>query len=106
MFVGAHLDMCVGTCQENRDYIYKSGKWENSEKEDTRLEGMQFESGECPIERPGKRNDLEELKNLLLAGKTNAEIYNTNASYMRYASSIDRIRQDLINDKYKNEWRD
>ena len=65
-----------------------------------------MESGECHIERPGKRNDLEELKNLLLAGKTNAEIYNTNASYMRYASSIDRIRQDLINDKYKNEWRD
>ena len=61
--------MCVGTCQENRDYIYKSGKWENSEKEDTRLEGMQFESGECPIERPGKRNDLEELKNLLWLAK-------------------------------------
>lgn len=102
-FQGCHLDPANGTCEQNRAYIYKIGKWENTEKEDTRIEGMQFESGECPVEKPGRRSDLEELKNLLLEGKTNGEIYNINASYMRYASTLDRVRQDLIYTKYKNE---
>lgn len=105
-FEGCHLDFCNGTCQENRDYIYKCGKYEGSEKEDTRQEGMQFESGECPKEEKGKRNDLEELRDMILQGKSNADIYNENAQYMRFSGNIDRVRNDLLTDKYKNEWRD
>ena len=105
-FEGCHLDFCNGTCQENRDYIYKTGKYKDSEKEDTRIEGMQYESGECPKEEKGKRNDLEELRDMILQGKSNADIYNENAQYMRFSGNIDRVRNDLLTDKYKNEWRD
>lgn len=105
-FEGCHLDFCNGTCQENRDYIYKEGKYEGSEKEDTRQEGMQYESGECPKEEKGKRNDLEELKQLLISGKTNAEIYEENSSYLRFANSLDKMRLDILSDKNGNEWRD
>lgn len=106
LFEGAHLEVAKGTCQENRNYIYKVGKWENTEKEDTRIEGMQFENCECPVEKPGKRNDLEELKGLILQGKTNGEIYEANASFLRFANSIDKMRLDLLTDKFGKEWRD
>ena len=33
-FKNAHVELCQGSCQENRDYIYKTGKWENDPKED------------------------------------------------------------------------
>lgn len=106
LFVGAHLDYCNGSCQENRDYIYKTGKYEGSEKEDTRLENMQYESGDCPQDEQGKRNDLIELKELIKSGKSNAEIYEENAMYLRYANSIDKMRLDILSHKFGNTWRD
>lgn len=104
-FKNAHVDLCRGTCQENRDYIYKTGKWENDPKEDTRIEGMQYESGECPEEKPGKRTDLDELRKLILEGKTNGEIYEINSAYQRFANTIDKIRLDLLTDKWGDKWR-
>ena len=106
VFPGAHLEYCVGTCKKNRDYIYKEGSYEGSEKEDTRQEGMQYEFGECPEESQGQRNDLIELRELIKTGKSNAEIYSINAQYLKYANSIDKIRLDILSDKNGNEWRD
>lgn len=106
LFKGAHLEEARGSCQENREYIYKTGKWENTEKEDTRLEGFQYENTECPVDEQGKRYDLIELKQLIEEGKTNAEIYEHNAYYMKYANSIDKIRLDILTNKYGKEWRD
>ena len=106
LFPGAHLEYCTGTCKQNRDYIYKEGKYEGSEKEDTRQEGMQYEFGECPEESQGQRNDLIELRELIKTGKSNAEIYSINAQYLKYANSIDKIRLDILSDKNGNEWRD
>lgn len=106
VFPGAHLEYCTGTCKQNRDYIYKEGKYEGSEKEDTRQEGMQYEFGECPEESQGQRNDLIELRELIKEGKSNAEIYSINAQYLKYANSIDKIRLDILSDKNGNEWRD
>ena len=105
VFPGAHLEYCTGTCKQNRDYIYKEGKYEGSEKEDTRQEGMQYEFGECPEESQGQRNDLIELKELIKSGKSNAEIYESNAQYLKYANSIDKIRQDFFAKKFGSEWR-
>lgn len=106
-FEGCHLDLCNGSAQDNRDYVYKEGKYKDSDKEDTKIEGMQFESGELPEENigKGKRNDLVELREMILNGKSNAEIYNSNANFMKYADNIDRVRNDLLSDKYKDEWR-
>ena len=34
-FEGGHFEMCKGTSSQNRDYVFKLGKWANSEKENT-----------------------------------------------------------------------
>lgn len=111
LFEGCHLELVSGTAEENRDYIFKTEAYferkpEMKHKEDTKVEGMQYESGEIPKEAPGKRTDIEILKDLIVSGKTNAEIYEHNASYLRYANSIDKMRLDLLADKFGKEWRD
>lgn len=105
-FPSVHYEACKGTCEENRNYVFKIGKWELTEKVKERIEGMQFEIGEMPTERQGKRNDLETLYAYIKEGKTNAEIYAISPAYMKYANSLDRIRQDIIRDKSKKQWRD
>lgn len=109
-FEGSHIEVARGTAEENRDYIFKTEVYfekhpDKVSKEDTRIDGMQFEWGELPKEEKGKRTDLETLKNLILEGKTNAEIYNINANYLRYANSIDKMRLDLFADKFNKGYR-
>ena len=110
-FQGAHIEVAVRSSEENRDYVFKNEAYfmrnpDKRYKEDTKLEGYQYESGECPQEQQGKRTDLETLKNLILEGKTNAEIYNINANYLKFANSIDKMRLDLFADKFNKGPRD
>lgn len=106
LFPHADIRFCNQDPKVIDDYIKKTGKQEGTEKEETRIDGYQFEWGEIPVKRQGKRTDLDKLKSLILDGKSNAEIYNINADYMKYCNSIDRVRNDLLTDKYKKTWRD
>ena len=65
LFPGAHRDYARGTSQENRDYVFKEGKWLNSEKGTTNHRDTHEEYGEMPIERPGARNDLADLYDMI-----------------------------------------
>lgn len=105
-FKKAHLDVCRGSCAENRDYVFKAGKWTDTEKEETRVDGTQYESGELPEEKgQGKRTDLDTLLDMIKNGATNTQILNKNSDYLRYISSIDRIRQEYEQDKWRDTFR-
>lgn len=84
--------------EENRNYIYKIGKQKGTEKEDTRIDGYQFEWGK--MDSQGKRTDLELLRDSILSGKTNGELYKMNAEFMKFSGCIDKIRSDLQSDEY------
>ncbi|NLW77853.1 MAG: hypothetical protein GXY32_00360 [Ruminococcaceae bacterium] len=101
----SHVEKRLGTPEQARDYVFKTGKWAGDPKEDTRIEGKQYQYGKLPAGR-GARSDLHLLKKMLLNGKSNAEIYEESAEYMRYSSSLDRIRQDLMMNKFRTTWRD
>lgn len=88
-FPTAHVEFCNGSNQENRDYVYKTGKWEGNEKEGTRIEGMQYENKEIPAERgQGKRTDLESIKDLIDNGMTPREVLETNPNYYKFDKYI------------------
>jgi len=72
-FGGCHLEMAKGTAQQNRDYIRKEGKWAKDKKKETNLPETFEEFGECPVERPGRRTDLDDLYDMIRDGKTNKE---------------------------------
>ena len=44
----AHVEKALGSAWQNRDYIAKSGKWANTNKAETSVEGSFFEWGTLP----------------------------------------------------------
>lgn len=104
-FPSAHIDCCNGTAQNNKDYIKKEGKWEKDKKKETNISESFEEFGELPIERQGKRNDLDALYDMINSGMSNAEIIQADTSYIMNIDKIDRARQAIREDKSKNIFR-
>ncbi len=104
-FPECHFEICRGTSQQNRDYVFKEGKYLGSSKEDTRVEGSQEEWGEMPVERQGKRNDLDDLFDMIRSGMTDIQILNTCPEYMLNLPDIQHTRQIVQRDAYENTFR-
>jgi hypothetical protein len=98
--------MCNGTSQQNRDYVRKEGKWEKDKKKETNLIDTFEEFGEMPIERQGARNDLSDLYDLIKSGYSNYEIITENTQYMFSVDKIERARQIIKEEEFKNKFRD
>lgn len=105
LFPHPHIERCKGSCQENRDYIFKEGKWQYTDKVHTKMESKQFEGGEMPEEMQGKRADFEELYGMIKSGMTNVQIFEENPTYIKYLEKIEMVRQQYRMEKYKNQWR-
>lgn len=105
-FTSAHIDKARGTAQQNRDYVFKEGKWQSNTKAETNLRDTHYQHGDIPIEKQGKRSDLEDLYNDIKAGMTNAQILESNPSHLERLSHIDKVRKTVLEEKYKNTWRD
>ncbi len=106
LFPHPHIDKCKGTIIENRDYVFKEGKWKYTSKIETRIEGKQYEGGEMPEELQGRRTDFEELYGMIKGGMTNIQIYEENPGYIKYQEKIEMVRQQYRMEKYKNTWRE
>ena len=104
-FPAAHIDSVNGTSEEARAYVLKTGKWEDDEKRGTQVPNTQFEWGEVPQDRQGERVDLAVLLGLIKDGMTNAEIIESNPDYLLRLNDIDRTRQTLVNEEYRERWR-
>ncbi len=105
-FNGAHFDVAHGTSQENRDYVFKEGKWLNDEKGETNHRDSHEEYGEIPQERQGKRTDLDLLYDMIKNGMSNYEILEENPRYMLQLEKIDRARKTYVEESYRDKWRD
>lgn len=104
-FSSAHFEMAKGTCGENRDYITKSGKWINDRKAETSVADTFEEFGNMPMERQGQRNDINDLYDMIKQGFTNYEILELNPAYMLQIEKIERARQIVREEEYKNQFR-
>jgi len=103
-FPKAHIDSCRGTNQDNKDYILKQGK--HTDKSETRVPDSIMEFGDMPVDEQGKRNDLEVLYKAIKDGLTNYEIIEEYPFYMFNIDKIERVRQTLKEEEYKNHFRD
>ena len=88
-FPTAHVEYCSGSIDENVDYIAKTGKWQEDEKEKTKIEGTFFQNKERPNEKgQGARSDLEVIKKLIDQGKTPTEILEEDVNNYFYQKFI------------------
>lgn len=100
-----HIDYCKGTAQQNRDYVFKEGKYSGTDKEDTRVDGTQLEWGEMPVERQGRRNDIVDLYDMIANGMSDFQILDTSPDYMLNLNQIRQTRQVIKSEKFKNTFR-
>lgn len=105
-FDGGHFDMARGTSQQNRDYVFKEGKWAKTEKETTNHKETHKEWGTMPVERQGKRNDLDDLYDMICSGMSNYQIIEDNPTYMLQLDKIERVRQTVKEAQFAKVWRD
>ena len=99
----AHIEQAHGTVQQNRDYIQKSGKWENDEKAETTIEGSFFEYGNMPEEREESNQKMNKLIESIKEGKNTSEIIHDTPNLAFRIKDIDILRQTLLSEKYTTE---
>ena len=106
LFPDAHIEQAHGSPSENRDYITKSGRWADDPKADTSVPDTFEEWGEPP-EEPGQgyRSDIAQLYHMISDGMSNAEIMASNPDLAIHISRMDKIRQDILEARYRDEFR-
>ncbi len=104
-FPKAHIEKAYGTSSQNREYVFKEGKWENDKKKETNLVESHEEWGTMPVERQGARNDCAELYEMISEGKSNYEILEENPDFIKQVERIEKVRQIIQEEKYKNVFR-
>ncbi|MDL2212164.1 replication protein [Erysipelotrichaceae bacterium OttesenSCG-928-M19] len=104
-FTGAHFEIARGTSTENRDYIFKLGKWIKEKKYETNLANTHEEWGEIPLERKGARNDLADLYEMIKQGMDNYEILENTPEHLLNIDKIERARQVVQEKEYRNKFR-
>lgn len=105
-FPDAHIEMVKGTVAENREYIQKSGKWENDEKHETSIPGSFEEWGEIPEDHQGERTDLKILYRMIKDGLSNFEIMEANPDYLLTLDKIEKARQTVREAEYRDIFRE
>ena len=88
-FPTAHIEKALGTAQENKEYIQKSGKWEETEKAETSVEGTFYEFGVMPSESEEKDPKMHKLLKKVKDGMTTTEIIEESPSFAFKSRDID-----------------
>lgn len=104
-FYGVHIEAARGTHQENRDYIRKEGKYQDTDKADTNLPDTFEESGQLPAESDRRMKQSEAILAMIEAGASNAEILRAYPSAMNRLPRIEQARQTLLEEKYRDAFR-
>jgi hypothetical protein len=98
-FATAHIENAHGTSQENRDYILKNGKWENSEKHGTAIDGTFEEWGELPSEHQGVSDVFAQILTMIDGDFSLEDIRKQYPSqFFLYADKIKRLQQEHLQD--------
>ena len=104
-FPQAHIEKAYGTSAQNREYVFKEGKWEQDKRKETNLAETHEEWGDLPEERQGARNDCAELYEMVTEGKSNYEIIEGNPNFIKQVERIDKVRQIVQEEQFKEIFR-
>lgn len=104
-FYGAHIEPAKGSNQENRVYIRKEGKWIDDEKSETNLIETFDESGDLPPEKESSVKETTAIYEMVKNGASDYEILEEYPSAMTKLDKIERTRQTIKAEQYKNQFR-
>lgn len=102
-FPTAHIDIAYGTAKEIRDYVRKEGKWENTDKAETRVSGTFFEEGIMPTESEERSPRKARLLEMIKSGASDSQILDADPTNIFHIKDFDQVRQTVLSDKYSGE---
>lgn len=105
-FPTAHIDKPLGTAQQNRDYIRKEGKWADTAKVETRVDGTFVEVGVMPTEAEEQSPKMYQLLQDVTDGYKTTQIIRENPSFGFKSKEIDAMRTLFRSEQYREENRD
>ncbi len=108
-FPHAHIERARGSAAQNRDYIMKRGKWEDTEKAETSIPGSFEEWGELP-QSTGKKNGsapnlpsmVDTIIDRMAHGESALEILRDNRMMRLGLHRVKEIWEAYLYDKYKS----
>lgn len=104
-FYGAHIEPAMGSHQENRDYLRKEGKWLDDEKHETNLIESFEESGALPPDRQAAIKETAAIYEMIKQGASDYEILEEYPNAMIRLDKMERARQTIQAERWKNEFR-
>ena len=102
-FPTAHIEKAIGTSHDNRDYIRKEGKWADTDKAETRVEGTFKEFGVLPNEVSEKSPKMAQLMQDVKDGYSTTEIIENDPSFAFKINDIDALREKLLHERFRKE---
>lgn len=100
LFPNAHIEAAYGSCRDNRDYVLKAGKWEETEKAETSVKNSFWEYGVLPNERSEEEPELAGIMELLENGASTGEIVKSYPKYALRTRKIDELQSTLLHNTY------
>ena len=97
-FPMAHIENAIDTSAHNRDYILKEGKWKDTVKNETSIEGTFEESGTLPnneLTFASNQQFYGTLYQLISDGLTDGEIISYNPNYIPHLKQFQLIRNAI-----------
>ncbi|MCD7732601.1 MAG: viral replication protein [Oscillospiraceae bacterium] len=104
-FKAAHIDKANGTCEENRNYIRKEGKYADSDKKETNISETFEEWGEMPDERSPKVTQSEAIVDMIKDGCSTLDIIEAYPSSYTKQAHMEKLRQETLKSKHSG-WRE
>ncbi len=104
-FPTAHIEKAFASAKDNRDYISKTGKWLDTDKSETIVEGSFYEWGTLPTEQEERSPTMVRLIECLKEGMSTMEILEELPGLALKIKDIDILRETVMSAKYRSEFR-
>lgn len=105
-FPPAHIDKADGTSQQNRDYIRKEGKWADTAKAETCVDGTFFEYGTMPPPEAENAPKMYQLLQDVADGMDVSEIIRNNPNFGFKMKEIGALRSMFLAEPFRVENRE
>lgn len=105
LYPSAHIEKCVGTSADNRNYIRKEGR--HADKSITSLPETFEEYGELPDDTKSKNDTVSaEVLGMIKNGNSVSEIIDEHPSFLLKIPAIEKASNIILGETYGTQWRD
>lgn len=98
-FPTAHIEKALGTSLENRTYVLKEGKFQDSEKGHTTVKGTFEEQGLIPTKSQESTHKLQLIHKMIEDGYSNLQIIKEFPEYSFRIKTLVELRNEYLREK-------